>query len=217
MSNNQLPADVQRIKNDAERYAGLMVWVNTSNDPDKEPLFHEHISSTSYIAGATAETENIQPVIDALDQFISFHESGLLPAKHVYEKAIAARKQWKEGKDEPVKEQLIPTAVYKQVGSKTDTTKEIAMQFTKGRWYLQKYTDAYTNIIRCDNGKGHETLFIAATPQSWLPEARANAKLMAAAPDLLEALQEIIAITDRKHVAWVKAKAAIEKAIGNEF
>lgn len=60
------------------------------------------------IAGATAEAERAQVLIDALDQFISFHESGLLPAKHVYEKAIAARKQWKEGnEDEPVKDDSI--------------------------------------------------------------------------------------------------------------
>lgn len=91
--------------------------------------------------------------------------------------------------------------------------KELTASYTKGIWYLQKYTDAYTNIVRCNNGK-HETIFIASTPQSSLPEARANAKLMSAAPDLLESLQEIIAITDRNHIAWHNAKAAIEKAIG---
>lgn len=54
---------------------------------------------SSSMGGATAENTRFQPMIDALDQFISFHEYGLLPAKHVYEKAIAVRKQWKEGKD----------------------------------------------------------------------------------------------------------------------
>jgi hypothetical protein len=87
--------------------------------------------------------------------------------------------------------------------------------FTKGEWYLQKHTDAYTNIVRCNNGK-HETLFIASTPQNTLPEARANAKLMAAAPDLLTALRDVIAISDRDHIAWHKAKAAIMKAVGDE-
>lgn len=53
------------------------------------------------IAGATAAEERAQPVIDALEQFISYHETGLLPARHVYEKAVAARKQWKgEGEKE---------------------------------------------------------------------------------------------------------------------
>jgi hypothetical protein len=98
--------------------------------------------------------------------------------------------------------------------SNQDKAKETTTLYTKGEWYLQKYTDAYTNIVRCNNGK-HETLFIASTPQSSLPEARANARLMSAAPDLLEALQDIIAISDRDHIAWIKAKAAIAKATVN--
>jgi hypothetical protein len=56
--------------------------------------------------------------------------------------------------------------------------------YTKGNWYLQEFTDAYTNIVRCDNGT-HKTLFIASTPQNSGDEARANAKLMAASPNLL--------------------------------
>lgn len=46
-------------------------------------------------------------------------------------------------------------------------------------------------------------------------ERDANARLIAAAPDLLEALKEVIALSDRKHEAWDKAKAAIAKAEGN--
>lgn len=49
-------------------------------------------------AGVTAENERAQPIIDALDQFISYHETGLLPARHVYENAVAARQQFKDGK-----------------------------------------------------------------------------------------------------------------------
>lgn len=100
--------------------------------------------------------------------------------------------------------------------NKQKEVNEVATPFTKGEWYLQKLTDAYTNIIRCNNGKGHETLFIASTTQNTSPETRANARLMAAAPDLLEALQDIISITDRDHIACVKAKAAIEKATVNK-
>lgn len=95
-------------------------------------------------------------------------------------------------------------------------SKELTASYTKGEWYLQKYTDAYTNIIRCNKRKGFETVFIGYTGQGSSPENRANAKLMAAAPDLLEALQEIIAITDRDHVAWAKAKAAIDKALKSQ-
>lgn len=43
-----------------------------------------------------------------------------------------------------------------------------------------------------------------------------NARLIAAAPELLEALQEVVAISDRKHEAWDKAHAAIAKALGED-
>lgn len=67
---------------------------------------------------------------------------------------------------------------------------------TKGRWYLQEYTDAYTNIIRCDAGKGFETIYIASTLQSTNKETRYNAQIMAHAPQLLEMLQKIVLVTD---------------------
>jgi len=43
----------------------------------------------------------------------------------------------------------------------------------------------------------------------------ANARLIAAAPELLEALKAVVAISDRKHDAWDAAEAAIAKAKGN--
>ena len=45
-------ATTEAIKAEAERYAGLMIWVNQSIEPDG-PMFHEYISVTSYQAGAT--------------------------------------------------------------------------------------------------------------------------------------------------------------------
>ena len=45
-------------------------------------------------------------------------------------------------------------------------------------------------------------------------EGLANARLIAAAPELRDALREILAITDRKHDAWDKARAALAKAEG---
>ena len=54
--------------------------------------------TNAYIAGATAEHERAQALVDALNEFISYHETGLLPARHVYEKAVAAREQWKSGR-----------------------------------------------------------------------------------------------------------------------
>lgn len=43
---------------------------------------------------------------------------------------------------------------------------------------------------------------------------KADAALIAAAPDLLAALQKVVAISDRKHNAWDEAKTAIAKALG---
>lgn len=44
----------------------------------------------------------------------------------------------------------------------------------------------------------------------------ADAALIAAAPDLLAALQAVVAISDRKHDAWDAAKVAIAKALNRE-
>lgn len=43
-----------------------------------------------------------------------------------------------------------------------------------------------------------------------------NARLIAAAPELLEALKSILEITDRNHVVWDRARAAIDAAEGRE-
>jgi hypothetical protein len=45
-------------------------------------------------------------------------------------------------------------------------------------------------------------------------ESEANARLIASAPDLLEALIEVVAIADRKTDAFDRARAAIAKATG---
>lgn len=64
---------------------------------------------------------------------------------------------------------------------------------TKGKWYLQEYTDAYTNIIRCDDGV-HKTLYIASTSQCTNSEERYNAQIMAHAPEMWHKIQEAIHI-----------------------
>ena len=43
-------------------------------------------------------------------------------------------------------------------------------------------------------------------------EIKSNAKLIAAAPELLETLIEVLRISDRNHIAWINAKRAIKKA-----
>lgn len=44
-----------------------------------------------------------------------------------------------------------------------------------------------------------------------------NASLIAAAPELLAALNEVVRISDRKHDAWDAARAAIAKAEGRKL
>lgn len=106
--NNQLPAEVlERIKADAERYSGLMVWVN--QDPEgNQPLFHEYISSTSYIAGATAEAEMAQMLVDALQELVDLKrmkDEGINVKEYLdrkpaaWEAAINALQQWKQGNE----------------------------------------------------------------------------------------------------------------------
>lgn len=45
-------------------------------------------------------------------------------------------------------------------------------------------------------------------------ECEANAHLIAAAPELYEALKEVVALSDRKQHAWDNARAALAKARG---
>lgn len=44
----------------------------------------------------------------------------------------------------------------------------------------------------------------------------ANARLIAAAPELLEALQGVLRVADRETIEFDAARAAIAKALGNE-
>lgn len=87
-------------------------------------------------------------------------------------------------------------------------------KFTKGEWgYCPKLTAS-------ENHKGFN-LFTRDTDiylgdiypvDADGTEGEANAKLIAAAPDLLEALMAVVAVADRKTDEFDKAKAAIKKA-----
>lgn len=56
--------------------------------------------------------------------------------------------------------------------------------------------------------------WIQFPPKEWKEMQKANARLISTSPELLAALKEVVAISDRKHAAWDKAKAAIAKAEG---
>ncbi len=66
--------------------------------------------------------------------------------------------------------------------------------------------------MKCDDCENEAGIYICTG--CWTTSTDAPARLMDAAPDLLEALKGILRITDRKHVAWDKARAAIAKAEG---
>jgi len=57
---------------------------------------------------------------------------------------------------------------------------------TPGPWHYQEESDAYTHIVR-----GPTDNFIVQLPQDTSGRAEANARLIAAAPAMLEALQAI--------------------------
>ena len=88
----------------------------------------------------------------------------------------------------------------------------MSAQHTPGPWKYNDKTDVYDSAgaTVCELYKGYETR----------PAPRANAILIAAAPELLEALEELEALgslelPQRRDAALFKAKAAIAKAKGS--
>jgi hypothetical protein len=80
---------------------------------------------------------------------------------------------------------------------------------TQGKWELDQ--------------DGNSAFFINSTERKefvsvWIEddeseeEANANAKLIAAAPELLEALIEVVRISDRNNIAWNRSIEVIKKA-----
>jgi beta-phosphoglucomutase-like phosphatase (HAD superfamily) len=58
---------------------------------------------------------------------------------------------------------------------------------TPGPWHYQEKSDAYTHIVRAG-----ERRFITQLSQDTSGEAEANARLMAAAPELLESAKSLL-------------------------
>lgn len=87
------------------------------------------------------------------------------------------------------------------------------MQHTPGPWtcfYKHKYDEWHVSVPMPDSSMKWALFDDGVRSEN--PEA--DARLIAAAPELLLALQRVIAISDRDHDAWNVAKAAIAKAVG---
>jgi hypothetical protein len=73
------------------------------------------------------------------------------------------------------------------------------MKHTNGPWFVQPKSDVYTNIIRPESNYGS---IIASCPQSSTDETKANARLIAAAPDLLNALEQMMISLNKSSCGW---------------
>lgn len=84
---------------------------------------------------------------------------------------------------------------------------------TPGPWVVTGYDEEFQDQINIQNER--LDYFVAAALDC--KAVVANARLIAAAPDLLEALQALLADPGRDFIrssAWDKARAAITKATG---
>lgn len=97
---------------------------------------------------------------------------------------------------------------------------------TPGPWRVSEKRGDFIDIRHNNNEPGAMSLNLAhiVSRLSWLKEAEANAHLIAAAPELLEALQEILDVygdtgaanfwSINESVSGIKARTAINKALG---
>jgi len=83
-------------------------------------------------------------------------------------------------------------------------------EHTPGPWHYQEKADEYTHIIRAEND-----VFICSCPQNSLQNSKANARLIAASPELLIALRAlVVACGPYSGMPIEQARAAIAKAEG---
>lgn len=88
---NQLPEQIkQQILKEADSY-GFVVPYDGSNK------FYIDDKVNGYKDGATAYAEQAQKLADALKEFISMHETGLLPNRFTYLKGKEALADWEKG------------------------------------------------------------------------------------------------------------------------
>ncbi|EAS3168211.1 hypothetical protein DOV11_04205 [Salmonella enterica] len=95
---------------------------------------------------------------------------------------------------------------------------------TTGKWSFSHSSASDDNVacIEINSSESlHEIAYLQSTPssigkyeQTSLDKTIANAHLIAAAPELLEALQAVVRVADRQTDEFDMARAAIAKALG---
>jgi hypothetical protein len=108
------------------------------------------------------------------------------------------------------------TQILAHTNSPVNKTKKMESKHTKGEWTIKQNGRSYRLITETEH---HEGIICPNIYGANEIEAEANAKLLQAAPKLLEALQLIDSLYgDRNDFiepykqAWIKAKEAIKKA-----
>ena len=86
---------------------------------------------------------------------------------------------------------------------------------TPGPWFVSDRPHSYGREVSAGSPGGQVIAGGNGAPWPDLFEQQANAKLIAAAPDLLAALQGVLRVADRKTDEFDAARAAIAKATGN--
>lgn len=85
---------------------------------------------------------------------------------------------------------------------------------TPGPWVAKEWDECQTAIHPDKTGDGRQPLIAIISVGPGRPDGEANSRLIAAAPDMLAALRELVRVGDRKTVEWDRARAAIAKAEG---
>ena len=98
---------------------------------------------------------------------------------------------------------------------------------TKGPWAVWPMGDLWavtcTGVDKTHPNEGMHVAHVSMPNeqhQQWIPQRLADARLIAAAPELLEALEAVFAVIEDSHIAGTeyspleKARAAIAKAKG---
>lgn len=87
------------------------------------------------------------------------------------------------------------------------------MKSTPGPWTVHQNGDLSYSILgeKISDINYKWIIGFVQNGEIWNEQQLANARLIAAAPELLEVLKEIISLSDRNQVFWNKAKEIIKR------